>query len=117
MNKDQIEMVSVEQLVPKGHTYRKLKQLLDFDRIAKAVTIKTSELGAIGFGKVRLVMCLILQFMEDLSDREYERFIAENNVAKWFCGFGLLEKTPDYTTICKFRNAIGTTQWEGCFMR
>jgi IS5 family transposase len=46
--------------------------------------------------------------MEDISDREFERFIAENTSAKWFCEFGLLEKMPDYTTICKFRNAVGT---------
>jgi IS5 family transposase len=115
MNTDQVEMVSVEQLVPEKHTYRKLKRMLDFDRIAKSVKMKTFELGAIGFGKIRLVMCLILQFMEDLSDREFERFIAENNAAKWFCGFGLLEKTPDFTTVCKFRNFIGTKQISNLF--
>jgi IS5 family transposase len=112
----QIEMVSVEQLVPAKHTYRKLKELLNFARIARAVKVKTAELGAIGFGKERLIMCLILQFMEDLSDREFERFIGENNAAKWFCGFGLLEKTPDFTTICKFRNAIGTQQMGNLFV-
>jgi IS5 family transposase len=115
MSITQIEMVSVEQLVPEKHTYRKLKKLLNFERIAKSVKVKTCELGAIGFGRLRLVMCLILQFMEDLSDREFERFIAENNVAKWFCGFGLLEKTPDFTTICKFRNLIGTKQMGNLF--
>jgi IS5 family transposase len=53
--------------------------------------------------------------MEDLSDREFERFIAENTAAKWFCGFLLLERTPDYTTICKFRNVIGTKQLGNIF--
>jgi IS5 family transposase len=115
MKSEQIEMVSVEQLVSKKHTYRKLKKLLDFERITKTVKIKTSKLGAIGFGKQRLVMCLILQFMEDLSDREFERFIAENTAAKWFCGFALVEKTPDFTTICKFRNTIGTKQMGNLF--
>lgn len=115
MNIEQIEMVSVEQLVPEKHTYRKLKKLLDFQRIAKCVKVKTYNLGADGYGKQRLVMCLILQFMEDLSDREFERFIAENTAAKWFCDFSLLEKTPDYTTICKFRNAIGTKQMGSLF--
>jgi IS5 family transposase len=115
MNIDQIEMVSVEQLVPKKHTYRKLKNLLEFDRITKSEKVKICDLGAIGFGKPRLVLCLILQFMEDLSDREFERFIAENNAAKWFCGFNLLEKTPDFTTICKFRNVIGTKQMANLF--
>ena len=115
MKTEQMEMVSVEQLVPENHTYRKLKKLLDFDRIAKSVKVKTYELGADGFGKLRLIMCLILQFMEDLSDREFERFISENNAAKWFCGFSLLEKTPDFTTICKFRNTIGTKQMGNLF--
>jgi transposase len=95
MNTDQIEMVSIEQLIPEKHTYRRLKKLLNFDRIVKSVKIKTYEIGADGYGKLRLIMCLILQFMEDLSDREFERFIAENTAATWFCGFSLLEKTPD----------------------
>ena len=90
MRTEQIEMVSVEQLVPENHAYRKLKSLLDFDKITKAVNIKISETGAIGFGRTRLILCLILQFMEDSSDREFERFMAENVVGKWFCGFSLL---------------------------
>jgi IS5 family transposase len=110
MNTSQLEMVSIEQLVSGAHPYRRLKKLLDFRAITTSVKIKESELGAIGFGGERLVMCLILQFMEDLSDREFERFIAENTAAKWFSGFALLEKTPDYTTICKFRKLVGTHQ-------
>jgi IS5 family transposase len=115
MKTEQIEMVSVEQLIPEKHSYRKLKKLLDFERITKSVKIKTSEIGAVGFGKIRLIMCMILQFMEDLSDREFERFMAENIAGKWFCGFGLTEKTPDFTTICKFRKAIGTKQMNRLF--
>jgi len=38
-----------------------------------------------------------IELIEELSDRKFERFIAENAVAKWFCGFGLLKKTPDFT--------------------
>ena len=115
MNIGQIEMISVEELVPEKHTYRKLKNLLDFVRIAESVKIKENEIGATGFGKQRLIMCLIIQFMEDLSDREFERFIAENIAGKWFCGFVLSEKTPDFTTICKFRNLIGTKQMGNLF--
>ena len=115
MSIEQMELVSVEQLVPENHTYRRLKSLLDFSKIIRAAKAKESSVGAIGFGIPRLIMCLILQFMEDLSDREFERFIAENNAAKWFCGFGLLEKTPDFTTICKFRNSIGTKRMGNLF--
>ena len=108
MRTEQIEMVSVEQLVPKNHSYRRLKKLLQFPSIVRAVKIPESEIGAIGFGRIRLILCLILQFMEDLSDREMERFLGENTAAKWFCDFGLIEKTPDFTTYCKFRKLVGT---------
>jgi len=111
-----MEMVSVSQLVPEKHTYRKLQSLLDFRRIVKAARLKVSDVGAIGFGKTRLILCLLLQFMEDVSDREFERFISENTAAaKWFCGFSLTELTPDYTTICKFRNLVGTKQMSRLF--
>jgi IS5 family transposase len=115
MDAYQIEMVNLEHLVAERHTYRKLKKLLDFERISRIAYVKKSALGAIGFGKIRMMMCLILQFMEDLSDREFERLIAENTAGKWFCGFKLMEKTPDYTTVCKFRNALGTKQMERLF--
>ena len=35
--------------------------------------------------------------MEDLSDRELERYLSDSNAAKWFCEFGLMEKTPDHS--------------------
>ena len=76
MNSLQAEMVILDTLVPEKHTYRKLKALIDFHKIVKAVVLpeKESLAGAIGFRLERLIMCLILQFMEDLSDREMERF-------------------------------------------
>jgi IS5 family transposase len=106
-NTKQIEMVSIDQLVGAEHPYRKLKSLLDFDRIEKAAGVKKADTGADGYGKRRLILCLLLQFMEDRSDRETERFLIENVSAKWFCDFSLLEKTPDYSTICVFRNNLG----------
>lgn len=111
----QIEMVSVEDLVPQKHTYRKLKELINFEILTKSIKIEEKELGATGYTTKRLVMCLILQFMENLSDREFERFLAENVAGKWFCNFGLREKTPDYTTFCKFRNKLGLDEIEKIF--
>ena len=43
-----------------------------------------------GYGVFRLFKCLLLQFMEDISDRELERYLQENNAAKWFYGFMVL---------------------------
>jgi len=46
--------------------------------------------------------------MEDLSDREMERYLQENVAAKYFCGFSLTEKTPDYISFSKMRARVGT---------
>jgi IS5 family transposase len=107
MNVMQGEFVILDNLIPQNHTYRKLKTLIDFEKLVKAGKIQKNPLGATGYTAPRLIMCLILQFMEDLSDRMFDRFMAENNAGKWFCDFGLTDKTPDYTTFCKFRNLIG----------
>lgn len=115
MRTEQIELVSVGQLVSEKHTYRRLKSLLKFPSIVRAAKVSDTALGAFGFGRERLILCLILQFMEDRSDREMERFLAENIAAKWFCGFGFAEKTPDFTTLCKFRNLVGTKNMSRIF--
>ncbi|MCP4061935.1 MAG: transposase, partial [Gammaproteobacteria bacterium] len=36
----------------------------------------------------------VLQFTEDMSDREMERFLQENNAGQWFCEMSLGEKSP-----------------------
>jgi IS5 family transposase len=104
----QVEMVSIEDLVSDKHPYRAFKKLIDFDKTAQSVEMEEYDVGADGYGKVRLILCLVLQFLEDLSDRQLERFLAENNAAKWFASFSLTEETPTYSTFCKFRKLLGT---------
>ena len=115
MRTEQLQMVSVDNLVPADHAYRRLKKLLQFPSIVRAAKLPVSGVGAIGYGKICLILCLILQFMEDLSDREMERFLSENTAAKWFCDFALLDKTPDFTTFCKFRALVGTKNMSRLF--
>lgn len=68
-----------------------------------------------GYGIYRIFLCLLLQFLEDLSDRELERFIAESNAAKWFCQFSLVDKTPDHSVFGRVRSRIGTTKLSKIF--
>ena len=69
-----------------------------------------SKIGRTGYGQVCLFRCLLLQYMEDLSDRQLEEFLSTNNVAKWCCGFGLIDKTPDHSLFSLVRKRIGTKQ-------
>lgn len=103
----QIIMINLEELVPADHVYRKTKRLLNFEPILKKLDKLEKDSGAKGYGIKTLFLCLLLQFMENLSDREMERFLAENTAAKWFCEFGLIDKTPTYTLFTKVRTRIG----------
>ena len=68
-----------------------------------------------GYVAFKLFKCLLLQFMEDLSDRELERFIQENNTAKWFCGFAITDRTPDFSVFSRIRQRIGTSKLSKIF--
>lgn len=112
MKSTEMEMISLEELVPSNHVYRKFLRLLHFKSIG--YRLKRFELnakaGAKGYGMEVLFRCLLLQFIEDLSDRELEKMLQENMAAKYFCGFGLSEPTPDFTLFTKTRKKIGTRE-------
>lgn len=111
----QIEMVSLEDLVPHNHNYRKFLNLWSFSNVKKHLSKIEKDNNYKGFGVLRLFKCLLLQFMEDLSDRELMKYMQENNAAKWFCGFGLIEGTPDFTVFSKVRKRIGTSKLSKIF--
>lgn len=105
---NQMEMISLDQLVPQNHSYRKFNQIWSFDFPKKVLKSLEKDNPYKGYGLLRLFKCLLIQFMEDLSDRELERYVQENNAAKWFCDFNLAEQTPDYSVFSKVRKKIGT---------
>jgi IS5 family transposase len=104
----QLEIVSLDQLVSTEHNYRKFLKLWDFRTVHQLLKKVKKEGPHEGYTIERLFLCLLVQFMEDLSDRELSRFLKENTAAKWFCGFGLTESTPDYSLFSKVRSRIGT---------
>lgn len=97
-----------EDLVRADHPYRKLLSMIPFEALCAPLRSKYSHLGREGYPVDSIFKALLLQWMEDLSDRELERFLEENVAAKLFCGFGLSDPTPDYSTFSLARKRIGT---------
>lgn len=112
---NQVIMVSLNDLVPADHIYRRFLELWDFKNTEKYLKKLEKNNNYKGFGILRLFKCLLLQFMEDLSDRELKKFMQENNAAKLFCGFELTEDTPDHTVFTKVRKRIGTKKLSELF--
>ena len=111
----QVEMVNLEELVSSTHQYRQFSKVFDFSEIEKSLNSTEKEAAYKGYGVVRLFRCLVLQFMEDISDRELERYMQENNAAKWFCEFSLTERTPDHSVFSRIRKRIGTNRLSQIF--
>jgi len=118
MNRDQVEMfTTLDGLVPSDHPYRKFETIVDLCALCKPLQSLYSDRGRPALGAERAFRMLVLQFLEDVSDREMERFMAENLAAKWFCGFGLSEKTPDHSFFGDFRKRLGTQRLMDIFNR
>lgn len=109
MERDQLEMFTkLDSLVCLDHPYRKFETVVDLDALAKPVSALYCDRGRPELGAERAFRMLVLQFLEDISDREMERFMRENLAAKWFCGFGLSDRTPDHSFFGSFRKRLGT---------
>lgn len=111
----QIQMICLEDLVLENHIYRKFLNLWDLDLVRFELEKLEVDSDHKGYGIYRIFLCLLLQFLEDLSDRELERFICENAAARWFCQFDLTAKTPDHSVFSRVRSKIGTSKLSKIF--
>ncbi len=98
----------IEKLVKEDHVFRKLNEVVDFEEILSPYYKLYSNIGVEGINVVKGFKSLLVQFWEDYSDREMEKCLEENVAVKWFCGFELLEKTPDHSYFGKLRRRLGT---------
>lgn len=97
-----------EKLVKQDNVFRKLNSLIDFEELVSPYRELYSDTGAQGIDIIKGFKSLLVQFWEDYSDREMEKAIEENMAIKWFCGFQLLEETPDHSYFGKLRKRLGT---------
>lgn len=72
---NQMEMVSLEQMVLANHRYRRFMKVWDFNKVDSLLKQVKSNNPHEGYGLERIFRCLLLQFLEDLSDRELEVFL------------------------------------------
>ena len=97
----------IEKLVKEDHAFRKLQQSVNFEKLISPYRELYSSIGAEGIDVIKGFKALLVQFWEDYSDRQIEKVLEENVAVKWFCGFGLLEATPDHSYFGKLRKRLG----------
>lgn len=97
-----------ERIIQADHPFRRLNEIIAFNNVAEPLRACYSDLGSTGIDVQKGIKALLIQFWEDYSDRQMERAVKENMAIRWFCGFGLLEETPDYSYFSKLRKRLGT---------
>lgn len=108
-------IAELDEIVSKDHDYRKILKLFNWTDLTKPLRNLYSKEGRKGYAVEQGFKILFLQFLEDRSDRQMERYLNENIAAKYFCNFGLLDKTPDHSYFGNFRKRIGSHQLSNIF--
>ena len=98
---------NLEELVATDHKYRKILKLVDFEKLTSKFKSAYSNVGRGGYPISSGFKALLLQFMEDKSDRQMEEFLKYDLSAKLFCGFGLKDETPVHSYFGALRARLG----------
>src|SRR5699024_9238798 len=101
--RDQYEMISVSELVPKDHLLRKVDKVLDLNFVYELVEDKYClDNGRPSIDPVILVKILLIQRLFGIKSMRQTIKEIETNVAyRWYLGFSFLDKVPHYGTFSK----------------
>ena len=118
--RDQLEMLTIDQLVPQDHLVRKLDAAIDFSFIYPMVEELYSTLGRPSIDPVVLIKMTFLQYTFGIrSMRQTIKEIETNMAYRWFLGFGFHSEVPHFSTFGKnyIRRFADTDLFEQIFYR
>ena len=118
-NKGQMQIVSLDQLVPEDHILRKIDSAVDFSFIYDLVEEKySSDNGRPSIDPVMLIKIPIIQYMFGIKSMRQTIQDIEVNVAyRWFLGLDFFDPGPHFSTFGKNykRRFEGTDLFEQIF--
>jgi IS5 family transposase len=87
-----------------NETLDRIAGLVDWSALEPlAREVRTGETGRPPFDALAMLKALYLQAMYDLSDPGLEAALLDRVSFRRFCGWSLSDRTPDETTLCRFR--------------
>lgn len=117
----QIQMISVDQLVPEDHLLRKIDRYIDFSFIYELVEDKyCADKGRPSLDPVMLIKIPLIQYLYGIkSMRQTIREIEVNMAYRWFLGLDFCDAVPHFTTFGKnyARRFEGTDLFEQIFTK
>ncbi|TNH06581.1 IS1182 family transposase, partial [Pasteurellaceae bacterium Phil11] len=118
-NQSKLEMVTLEQLVPKDHLVRKIDQAIDFEFIRDEVAhLYCHNNGRPAIDPVRLFKMMLLGYIFGIkSERQLVKEVEVNMAYRWFLRMTITEKVIDASTLSqnRLRRFNGTDVFERIF--
>jgi transposase len=101
----ELEMVTLEQLVPKDHLLRLIDRHIDFDFIRERTAhLYCADNGRPAVDPELLFKMLFIGYLFGIrSERQLIREIQVNVAYRWFLGLRLTDKIPDASTLSQNR--------------
>jgi len=102
-NRNQVQMLSVDDLVPNDHILRDIDKAIDFGFIYELVKGRYClDNGRPGIDPVVLFKIILIQFAFGIrSMRQTIKEIQVNMAYRWFLGYGMTDEVPHFTTFGK----------------
>ena len=101
----ELELISIEELVPPDHLLRKIDKAVDFSFIREKVEgLYCADNGRPAIDPEVLFKMLFIGYLFGVrSERQLVREIEVNLAYRWFLGLGIREKVPDASTLSQNR--------------
>jgi transposase len=100
--------LSLEELVPDDHFYRRLQARLDLSFVRDLVEPLYANGGRPSVDPVVFFKLQLVMFFEDLrSERQLMRAVADRLSVRWYLGYDLFEPLPDHSSLTRIRDRYG----------
>jgi transposase len=110
--------VSLEELVPKDHFYRRLEATLDLSFVRELVRSLYAKGGRPSVDPVVFFKLQLVMFFENLrSERQLMRVVADRLSVRWYLGYDLHEPLPDHSSLTRIRERYGLGVFRRFFER
>src|SRR5512132_501366 len=110
--------VSLEDLVPPDHFYRRLERSLDLGFVRGLVGTTYADIGRPSIDPVVFFKLQLVLFFEGLrSERQLLRVVADRLSLRWYLGYDLTESLPDHSSLTRIRERYGLEVFRRFFDR
>src|SRR4051794_37438894 len=100
--------VTLEELVPPDHFYRRLERTIDLGFVRDLVRDPYADIGRPSIDPVVFFKLQLILFFGDLrSERQLMQVVADRLSLRWYLGYDLSEPLPDHSSLSRIRQRYG----------